>query len=140
MTVTEMEPKLMEMQLKNPNYKLDFNQSLNPHLVDILSNNNKKIIQKDGNIKLKGYLIKGAPSLGTKFNPQFRDKNHMQSMKPQSRGLTKGKIIQIASKAVAVMSQPPSLGPSSTSNATNYMNSRAQRNKRRGKSSKLRNG
>ena len=59
----------MELQMKNPHYKLDFNQQLNPHLVDILSNNNNKIIQNDGNIKLKGFLIKGAPSLGTKFTP-----------------------------------------------------------------------
>ena len=26
-------------------------------------------VQKDGNIVLNGYLIKGAPSMGTKFNP-----------------------------------------------------------------------
>ena len=54
---------------------------------------------------LKGILIKGAPSLGTKFNPNFRDPHHApQGNRPKSRGLTQGNIIQIASKALAVIS------------------------------------
>ena len=73
-------------------------------LSDILSNQ-KELIQKDGNIMLKGILIKGAPSLGTKFNPNFRDPHHAPGgSRPKSRGLTQGNIIQIASKALAVIS------------------------------------
>jgi hypothetical protein len=51
---------------------------------------------------LNGILIKGAPSLGTKFNPNFKDPHHAPlGNRPKSRGLTQGNIIQIASKAVA---------------------------------------
>ena len=53
-------------------------------------------------MKFGGILIKGAPSQGTKFNPQFRK----SGAKPISRGLTQGKILQIASHAVAVMNSP----------------------------------
>jgi hypothetical protein len=42
---------------------------------------------------LKGILIKGAPSLGTKFNPNFKDPKHAPNGKPKSRGLTQGNII-----------------------------------------------
>ena len=56
---------------------------------------------------LNGVVIKGAPSLGTKFNPNFRDPVHApQGKRPQSRGLTQGNIIQIASKALASIHSP----------------------------------
>lgn len=56
---------------------------------------------------LKGVLIKGAPSLGTRFNPNFRDPHHAPAgNRPQSRGLTQGNVIQIASKALAAMASP----------------------------------
>jgi len=90
----------------NPNLKLDHNQMLNPALIEILENQ-KDMIQKDGNIMLKGVVIKGAPSLGTKFKPNFRDPVHApQGKRPQSRGLTQGNIIQIASKALASIHSP----------------------------------
>jgi hypothetical protein len=58
---------------------------------------------------LNGVVIKGAPSLGTKFNPNFRDPVHAPCGKrPQSRGLTQGNIIQIASKALASIHSPKS--------------------------------
>lgn len=61
---------------------------------------------------LKGVLIKGAPSLGTKFNPNFKDPHHAPlGNRPQSRGLTQGNIIQIASKALAVMGTPQARAP-----------------------------
>ena len=66
---------------------------------------------------LKGILIKGAPSLGTKFNPNFKDNS--SGNRPKSRGLTQGNIIQIASKALAVIS---SQGSSPTQNLRNFRN------------------
>ena len=38
--------------------------------------NKKDLINKDGNIKINGILIKKALSLGTKFNPNFKDPIH----------------------------------------------------------------
>jgi hypothetical protein len=52
------------------------------------------LINKDGNIKINGILIKKALSLGTRFNPNFKDPFHAPSgTKPQSRGLTQGNIL-----------------------------------------------
>ena len=38
-----------------------------------------KCRNKDGNIKINGILIKKALSLGTKFNPNFKDPIHAPS-------------------------------------------------------------
>jgi len=51
------------------------------------------MIQRDGNIKINGVLIKGAPSLGTKFHPNFKDPHHAPAGRPISRGLTQGNIL-----------------------------------------------
>ena len=59
--------------------------------------NKKDLINKDGNIKINGILIKKALSLGTRFNPNFKDPFHAPlGTKPQSRGLTQGNILQLA--------------------------------------------
>lgn len=53
-------------------------------------------IDRHGNIRINGMVIKGAPNLA-RFNPNFRDP---RCRKPQSRGLTQGNIIQIAAQAL----------------------------------------
>lgn len=58
----------IDIRKRHPNVKIEMNQKLNQSIISCLENP-RNIIQKDGNIKLRGYLIKGAPSLGTKFNP-----------------------------------------------------------------------
>jgi hypothetical protein len=66
---------LEEIMRQNPNVKLDLDEEYGPALVDILRDNKGKIM-KDGNINLRGIVIKGAPSLGTKFNPNFKDQHN----------------------------------------------------------------
>lgn len=73
---------LADQAKKNPNIVLDHYQVFMPALIDILENQ-KQFIKKDGiqNLMLNGILIKGAPSLGTKFNPNFKDPHHTPSGK-----------------------------------------------------------
>jgi hypothetical protein len=75
-----------EMRRQNPNICLESDDRIAPALADILANQ-KDLIQKDGNLCLKGIVIKGAPSLGTKFNPNFKDPARNRT-RPKSRGLT----------------------------------------------------
>ena len=93
------EEKFAELARKHPELKLDGDFDACSKLLQLLEHQ-KKFVVKNGNVHVGGILIKGAPALPTfsKFTPNFRDQN--QGLKPQSRGLTHGKVVQIATQAL----------------------------------------
>lgn len=64
------EEYLEKLAQKNPNIILDQDTYMRQTLIKILTKQ-KELITKNGNIECNGIVIKGAPSLGTKFNPNF---------------------------------------------------------------------